>query len=952
MNQGNYQRGGQNRIVGRVAANNSEKTSDIWVNDGYFDANGNKLHGFDAEYWINLTPIRSSYVTLSDDNAAYPSEKYDGVTPVKFEITAIENGVKNSANYPEQLLYIYGMNQMADLGDMSNLYWQEFKIEGDATKLTALRLGYDGLMTDPKGILVEADDSITGNDVITYNGKKYYRWHNDKMNLPTIPSSDEDANGMPLLKEVNLSNITINTGSPSINLKSCEKLEDFRATGSNFSTISFADGVALNTLYLPSSITSLNLVEANLLTKLIKEYKYPVYNTKTSKLEAEPGLYIQGLFDDAQQTNIQTLNLVGGSLGYGSYELLKKWFDCRLAVVNATPSGKPTSYLNMTKVNWCPYVQLVDGDTVDESDLDNYYLDNGHYGFTPYGSTYNKITVNADIANGIVYKKDSSIANSTISEINDASMEMFKELIDNNYFLGTNNNAAVPNITGIVYVENTTPIEETYIRNTLGVKFPQLTFFFANVNKAYTAKFIIEDENGVQSYVSFINTKITEKSVQKIESGWFTNPYTLYNPTKEAYDFHGWSTTNDDTGLIATADSTEEEKAIAWDNVVNQLAPNGITDRWNADGTHVYDYVFYAVFTIHKWDINFWVGTAENNMQAVTTIKATHGTVLSDLNYLVSYTDSSLGEYDRYRFLGWTQNINNVVVTNESSAKLINFASITASGDMNFYAVLMKEDVRTSVTDLKYFDFTLVTKDTARSAYKDGTEILLKANSGYIISPKSGMTIAGKITLPTTYNDKPVVSVDGFKNQSKLTGVFWYGDDNLLEVYGDPNAGTGAFRQCENLTYFQMPSTVKLIGANAFMNCPKLNIELQGCKQLDTIATQAFNGSLGGVSGTFIIPGSVREVGISTFSWMAGDYSSQDIYLGGIGDPSQIAKLGQYAFFTPTLNSFSIYCAGGVPNSYVSSLFGSSSGGVNTLYVGNSSDDSKNSVTYLPSSQS
>jgi hypothetical protein len=52
--------------------------------------------------------------------------------------------VRSSANYPEQLLYIYGVNHMSDLGDMSKLYWQEFSIEGSAAKLTSLKFGYDG----------------------------------------------------------------------------------------------------------------------------------------------------------------------------------------------------------------------------------------------------------------------------------------------------------------------------------------------------------------------------------------------------------------------------------------------------------------------------------------------------------------------------------------------------------------------------------------------------------------------------------------------------------------------------------------------------------------------------------------------------------------------------------------------------------------------------------------
>jgi hypothetical protein len=82
LNQGNYKRGGANRIRGRVAANNPINTSDRWVEtteepyflDAGFGEQGNeKRHPLDAEYWITLTPSHSSYVTLGDDAEAYPS---------------------------------------------------------------------------------------------------------------------------------------------------------------------------------------------------------------------------------------------------------------------------------------------------------------------------------------------------------------------------------------------------------------------------------------------------------------------------------------------------------------------------------------------------------------------------------------------------------------------------------------------------------------------------------------------------------------------------------------------------------------------------------------------------------------------------------------------------------------------------------------------------------------
>ena len=68
---------------------------------------------------------------------------------------------------------------------------------------------------------------------------------------------------MPLLKEANLSRIGLQTET-SLDLTASEKLENFRAVGtSKLTTVNFADGVALNTLYLPQSITSLKLIQAN-----------------------------------------------------------------------------------------------------------------------------------------------------------------------------------------------------------------------------------------------------------------------------------------------------------------------------------------------------------------------------------------------------------------------------------------------------------------------------------------------------------------------------------------------------------------------------------------------------------------------------------------------------------------------------------------------------------------
>jgi hypothetical protein len=76
---------------------------------------------------------------------------------------------------------------------------------------------------------------------------------------------------------------------------------------------------------------------------------------------------------------------------------------------------------------------------------------------------------------------------------------MFRVFASDSILFRTDVNNNVPNITGIIYVNNSVAVDEVDIRNNLQNKFPNLTFFFANVNPSYTAKFILierDAENG------------------------------------------------------------------------------------------------------------------------------------------------------------------------------------------------------------------------------------------------------------------------------------------------------------------------------------------------------------------------------------------------------------------------------------------------------------------------
>ena len=93
-----------------------------------------------------------------------------------------------------------------------------------------------------------------------------------------------------------------------------------------------ADGVQIETLYLPQTITTLILKEPTELTQLLttrpvadSEGKYP------------KGLYIEGLttqIDDYTnaKTFIDTINIVGGNMGYNSYIITEQAMKIKKAM--------------------------------------------------------------------------------------------------------------------------------------------------------------------------------------------------------------------------------------------------------------------------------------------------------------------------------------------------------------------------------------------------------------------------------------------------------------------------------------------------------------------------------------------------------------------------------------------------------------------------------------------
>lgn len=849
---------GGNFIRSRISANNPKNTSDKWIegtntqgmtnlvtNAQYWKDNieyGEKNHIFDGEYWIEMKPARNSYVTVGTDGANFASQKYNGLSPVKFTAPDLEKGIRTSGNYREQLYYIYGTDQMKSLGDLSKLYFQEFAMEGKADRMTDLLLGYDGLAIE--------------------DGQPYAYFNKD-VNDWSYPKT-----GMPLLKEMNLCNITFKKDQPALNLTKSEKLENFRNTGSNIPRVEFAKGVALDTLYLTNETNYLTLIEANLLNKLITTYVNPTLNSITGRLvvaDENKGLYIQNLTDkddDQIETKIKTMDIEGGNLGYYSYELLRRYY------LGCKKGNLKDCEINFVNVQWSPYRLLSD----DKAELDinrKYFKDNGHFQLDAIPQNEVNNITKLDIKNGLIYYLDESIngyeeVHSKLTNYNDLLKKIYDEsqiYNKNNTFKGINQDN--PNITGIVYIENEEAIDEHIIQDELQSIYPNLTIFIKNVNKEYSVKFIIEetDEDGNVTAQEILKTQKLIKNTDGSSSQVFFDDPT--DKTKKNYisfgtlqekrpidDFKGWKDENNN--YVITVDKDENKKDYITSN-------NWSTLTLNPDKL---DYVFTADFKRKSYTIYFVNGDRKLDSNTVSHVfkYGERIVVPSEFYYYKNGNDdfntddtneNVISYYTTWKQNGWA----------DADGVKIDLNKQLAYSDRVFYATGELVNVYDNILDEKYYE---IVRDN------DTNTLYLKFTNDY-------SRLGGKITLPATYEGEPItrlynigISSVGNKN---ITGIFFSPqNENKISIIDKK-----MFQSVTNLQHFDFSNVLTKIGQEAFAQTNLKQISRlpysSSTAGLD-IGTFAFYGTnLAGATKpkTFILEGckdGVIKLGDNAFSYM------------------------------------------------------------------------------------
>ena len=219
----------------------SEVEEEFSENTSYFikapNALGDSVAAIPPDNSFILTPLYNQYLSV-----AYGGDNGTTIGPIK-ALANTETKITTTDKFNDTETYIYGASQLKSLGDLSKQYLGALKFPGRETKLETLILGNEN--------------------------NKYYNFNFSSLAIGT------DA---PYLKTLNIMNCS-GLGGQTLDLKYCNNLQQIYATGSNLTSVDFAEHGILEEVRLPNTISSLILVDQPNLTT--EKFTVGTYNSDT-----------------------------------------------------------------------------------------------------------------------------------------------------------------------------------------------------------------------------------------------------------------------------------------------------------------------------------------------------------------------------------------------------------------------------------------------------------------------------------------------------------------------------------------------------------------------------------------------------------------------------------------------------------------------------------------------
>lgn len=798
---GNYQIGAQggSSIQMRYNANDKANTSDPGTpSDLSLDAN--------ATYTI--TPYLSQYCMLFYDERVTEPKRFDAEADESVTIEppiSLKNKIEGHSPFTQQLVYLYGPEYIADLGDLSLKYLNEF-FGQYAVKLQHLKVGNENPGYQNSGL---------NDDNFKLDSAAY---------IPDAGGTTvANPNAKTLLSTLDVSNLSALT--QGLDLSGCTKLKVLKALGTNLPDVTLPDGNILETVYLPSTITSIRLIEPQALTAIIEDPSHANY------LQNDKGLFIQGLTDQLETetdadavTKINSYAIENTLLKYDTYRILKKLYDIKVKMQENNKldiAYSPVLRLSLRGVDWTPYHRLEDDAKYDLNKADKYYLRNSNMTYERY--YYQENTWSNTLKNNGVYLRDDEDSIVTNLDMIDTFLTQYQDTsidVNHQYFRSTFEDAngvrkyVVP-VTGNIHINNDAdhPLDEARLLNYYNASYPELTITANYVTDAWRAQFIEVDEN---------NRQIT-KGWQKAEKGLSEKPVVAYSgtlPSRIHYDFLGWSTNSAllENQSIGTLEDVVDLTKLTLDK----------------------NYTFYAVYSIHSYPVYLKYTDGRD----IATVLVPSGSTIKLPDIIPYQNDDSLEETQCYKFIGYGNN--------DGSSSIIDLESMKIyKAGATFYAKFIVASIYDNPLDNRY----LVVSPAGVSG---GMQVGLKKGvrvQGKICFPATATTsngVTGPViailenttmggsdsvgwyadTLETVTGKAPgydagdtnriVIGSNGIAGCETITGIYFKGvEDNTCKI---TTFNTGAFYNMRNLAHIDLPNSLTSISDYALAYCRHLNL--------------------------------------------------------------------------------------------------------------------------------
>ena len=817
---------------------------------------------YDSVPGFTITPFLKEYVSYYTDEVPGVPIKYTGGDGQENGVkTNVPEGTvatyKTEAESPnEQLVYIPGLDYISSLGDLSTSYFSEFSLE-TGKRLLDLKLGSD--VPNYKNNLIDAN--------------KKFELHNGA----------NDTGKKSLLQKMVMTGMT--TFDKTLDMRGSGKLKEFRALRTKLPNVYFAKGAPLHTVHLPSTITTLELIENTELTNIITD-KNVVNNicyldsngvAQYANPSTYRGLYIEGVTDyTSSNANaghaLSSLVIEGGGLKYGSYALLSN-----LVSLKKSATENKSLRISLKDVVWTPYTQIEQGTPYTEPITGHsYWKLNDHSMYDAY--TYDANTWDSDVLNGLIYDYDSYLGNDRLANI--ANLTVLNSIIElferqNGQFSGIIA-GTMPTITGEIYLKNNqyNKIYEDGATNSLNYyksKFPNLTIRAAYVEQSNITKYVQILESGKTEVIDLLRSTSTNPVLTSII------------PAKANYDFKGWATDPAGENILLEYDFGNKEYG-------DMTAFNAYTI---SSDTKIL--TLYAIFEYHKHRVDF---VYPDN--TVITKYVTWNTTVETPTEIpfkddVDSSGNPLPTEQTWQFLGWSTNKN----AYEADERFTNGTFVVtkdylAANNSGIYTIWSEEPI--SVFDNVHPEFFEIIGNTSfTDTYGDGQK-----QDGVLI--RLAKTVKGKLTIPNTINGQRVVSIRSSASGNTspvdpcllgVTHIFFEKDVNGVTTI--PYIYEYAFFKCINLKYFEFANGLKAIGQRAFQNIENLAESTVISGTVNNIGERVFSTAYvfsASDNRDLIIDGNVKNLFSNAFANMNNAYFNT-LQIGTQNNKSSLTEFNQ-----------------------------------------------------------